>query len=214
MTLFSSKPIFTSKQNDEIKKSKAKVVLVKANGMNPLELTALLARTALNDQNAFERLYGLTAAKLNAIAYRIVHNHETAHEVLQEAFIQIWHNAANYRSDKAEPFTWMAAIVRYRSYDRIRSEQRHHDNQQIIDEIDNIEQVSPSTQKSISVCEIGQELEDCLNQLEDSHRRGILMAYYYGYSRDDIAAKLATPLNTVKSWLRRGLVRLQQCLEQ
>lgn len=181
--------------------------------MDPEELTRLLSKTALHDQQAFERLYLLTSAKLNGIAYRILHNGESAHEVLQEAFVQIWHNAVEYRADKAKPFTWMAAIVRYRSYDRVRSEQRRLENNQLHEEVDSIEQIAATDQPSSLVCEIEQSLEDCLDQLEDVHRRGILMAYYYGFSRFEISTQLEKPVNTVKSWLRRGLARLRQCLE-
>ncbi|GLX78342.1 RNA polymerase sigma factor [Thalassotalea insulae] len=182
--------------------------------MDSKELARLLAKTALHDQQAFERLYLSTAAKLNGIAYRILHNSDLAHEVLQEAFIQIWHNAIEYRIDKAEPFTWMASIVRYRCYDRVRSEQRRLENKHIQEQVESIEQIAAINQPTTQMCEIGQDLADCLEQLEDVHRRGILMAYYFGFSRGEISDHLEKPINTIKSWLRRGLARLQQCLEK
>jgi len=87
-------------------------------------LETLLAKSALGDQAAFAEIYDSAAAKLNGIAYRIVRNVDSANEVLQEAFVQIWNNASEYRADKAEPMTWMASIVRYRAYDRLRFEKR------------------------------------------------------------------------------------------
>lgn len=180
--------------------------------MNKDNLADLLAKIALHDQQAFRDLYEQTASKLNSIAYRILHNPDSANEVLQEAFVQIWHNAREFRGDKAEPFTWMAAIVRYRCYDRVRSESRRLEGKLVADELNYEEHIAANEQSATLLCEIGQQLEDCLKQLEKRQRQGILMAYYHGFSRDEIAIKLEKPLNTVKSWLKRGLVRLQQCL--
>lgn len=185
-----------------------------ANKMNKANLPDLLAKVALRDQQAFRNLYQQTSGKLLSIAYRILNNQDNANEVLQEAFVQIWHNASEYRVTKAEPFTWMAAIVRYRCYDRIRSENRRFESKQSIDIYEEEEHLTADDQTTTLLCDIGKQLEDCLNQLELIQRDSVLMAYYHGFSRDEIALKLNKPLNTVKSWLKRGLARLQQCLAQ
>ncbi|TRY31477.1 sigma-70 family RNA polymerase sigma factor [Aliiglaciecola sp. M165] len=184
------------------------------NATEPERLQQLLAQCALGNQTAFAQLYESVSGKLNGIAYRILHSVDSANEVLQEAFVQIWHKAGEYRSDKAEPMTWMASIVRYRAYDRIRFEQRRIEGAQVQAELDNFESIADSSHDQPLMCEFGQQLEDCLATLDSSQQGSILMAYYYGFSREEISEHFKTPVNTVKSWLRRGIVRLQQCLEK
>ncbi len=181
--------------------------------MNKNVLPELLARCKLGDRRAFSVLYQETAGKLNGIAMRILRNPDSASEVLQEAFVQIWRNVGEYRPDMGEPFTWMASIVRYRCYDRARMEGRRIEGAHIQTELSNMDIRQNNGEDSTLMCEIGQQLEDCLSRLEGSQQQSILMAYYYGLSRDEISNQLQQPVNTVKSWLRRGLVRLQQCLD-
>jgi RNA polymerase sigma-70 factor (ECF subfamily) len=179
----------------------------------PQQLQDLLARSALGDQSAFKQLYDATAAKLNGVAYRFMRNVDSANEVLQEAFIQIWRNASEYRADQSEPMTWMASIVRYRALDRLKLEKRRIEGSQIKAEIEVYESLSDVSKDTLPSCGMDQQLEGCLQLLDKSQQESIMMAYFYGFSRDEISAHFNTPINTVKSWLRRGLGRLQQCLE-
>lgn len=182
--------------------------------VDPQQLEELLARCALGDQLAFKNLYDSCAGKLNGIAYRIMNNVDSANEVLQEALIQIWHKAHEYRADTAEPMTWMASIVRYRAFDRLRFDKRRIEGSQIKAELAEFESLSIDSDEQLLMCEFGQQLEGCLQTLENTQQNSILMAYYYGFSREEISQHYAAPINTVKSWLRRGLTRLQQCLEE
>jgi RNA polymerase sigma-70 factor (ECF subfamily) len=178
----------------------------------PQKLEALLAKCALGDRAAFAQLYQASASKLNGIAHRILNNIDSANEILQEAYVQIWNNATEYRSDKAEPMTWMASIVRYRAYDRIKYEKRRIEGAQIRADIENFDSIESSQKDGALICEMNQQLETCLATLETTQRESILMAYYFGYSREEISSQFDTPINTIKSWLRRGIERLQQCL--
>lgn len=184
------------------------------------ELSHLLAQCKLGDKNAFALLYKKTSAKLNGIAYRITYNVESADEVLQEAFIQIWKNKNEYQAHKSEPFTWLASIVRYRAYDRLRYDKRRHQqhaiefdetnvDQTTDDRIDDIEQYAENLNFA---CSNKDSLNDCLNKLEQNQSQSILMAYLYGYSREEISRHFNTPINTIKSWIRRGIGKLQLCL--
>lgn len=176
-------------------------------------LQILLSRTALGDQVAFKALYDNCAGKLNGIAFRILQNIDSANEVLQEAFIQIWGKASEYNADLAEPMTWMASIVRYRAYDRVRMEKRRIEGSRIDAQLESFESIADNTSDHALVCEIGQKLDDCLARLEHIQQRSILLAYYYGFSREEISQYFNSPVNTVKSWLKRAVVRLQKCLE-
>jgi RNA polymerase sigma-70 factor (ECF subfamily) len=180
--------------------------------IEPQKLESLLAKCALNDQVAFAQLYKEVASKLNGIAYRILNNIDSANEVLQEAFIQIWHNAGEYRADKAEPMTWMASIVRYRCYDRIKYNKRRIEGSNIQADIESVDSLESKQPDIAQLFEVNQQLSHCLSALEPYQHESIVMAYYYGFSREDISSHFDKPVNTVKSWLRRGLEGLQQCL--
>mgnify|MGYP001049267936 CR=1 FL=1 len=180
--------------------------------MDNTKLQELLARCALNDQAAFEQLYQSAAGKLNGVAYRILNSVESANEVLQEAFVQIWRNASEYRADKAEPMTWMSSIVRYRAYDRIKFEKRRIEGAQHKADVENFDSIESKGKNGMQMLEISQELSQCLSILEDYQQKSILMAYYLGFSRDELALHFDRPVNTIKSWLRRGAERLRECL--
>ncbi len=180
--------------------------------MTATDLKQLLAQCALGNQAAFGQLYQAVSSKLNGIAYRIVNNVDSANEVLQEAFVQIWKNADDYHPDKAEPMTWMASIVRYRAYDRIKFEKRRIEGAQQQAALDDFDDIQNIQKDGIQVCEIDQSIAICLSGLQTNQRKAVLLAYYFGYSRDEIAAQCDTPINTVKSWIRRGIEALQVCL--
>jgi len=178
------------------------------------ELTKLLTRCKIGDKTAFNLLYQKTAPRLNGIAYRITKNVDSANEVLQEAFIQIWKNTNNYQSNQSEPFTWLAAIVRYRAYDRLRYDKRRHQTDMIELNENEIEAMSFNCEQ-LGFTEYSQKsLDTCLSKLEYKQSQSILMAYLYGYSREDISKYFKSPQNTIKSWIRRGLGRLQLCLSK
>lgn len=189
-----------------------------ASTLNNIELVNLLSLCQQGDQKAFGCLYQLTAAKLNGIAYRITRNVDSANEVLQEAFIQIWENRAQYCVTKSEVFTWLASIVRYRAYDRLRYDTRRH-KQDAVEFDDNTftndqraDVINQQMQNFYFVHYSEQALYSCLEKLEQKQSQSILMAYLYGYTREDISEHFSTPMNTIKSWIRRGLKRLQLCL--
>jgi len=173
-------------------------------------LDHLLARIALKDQAALEQLYGIAAPKLNGIAMKILNDADLSNDVLQETFLQIWNNAGEYRRDLSEPMTWMTSLLRYRTLDKLKSETRerkrrdqHEEVQSLFDEEQSSTPLTEMLQQNID-----NQLNKCLTTLDSLNRNAILMAYYYGYNREDIAIHLEKPVNTIKSWLKRGLARL------
>ena len=183
------------------------------------ELIDLLAQCKLGDQKAFSILYQKTSSRLNGIAYRITRQADSANEVLQEAFIQIWQNRDSFQPDKGKAFTWLASIVRYRAYDKLRYDKRRHQNDHVeFNESDssemNLDDINQHSQSMGLGDHNEQALNNCLSKLEKKQSQSILMAYMYGYSRDDISNYFNTPVNTIKSWIRRGLGRLQLCLSE
>lgn len=183
--------------------------------MDNEELENLLARCALRDQKALEQLYQKTAAYLNRVAFNILGSADESDDVLQEAFIQIWDNAQSYASAKANPVTWMTSIVRYRAIDKLRLENRHQNRPHHEDEA-NVLMNIPSEQTAEGQYmhfRLNQQLQRCLELMNEKFKRSLELAYLYGYSREELADNLGANINTVKSWLNRGSKSLKQCME-
>jgi RNA polymerase sigma-70 factor (ECF subfamily) len=180
-------------------------------------LADLLARTALADQAAFAELYRRTSPHLYAVAIRILREPAAAEEVLQEAFVNIWSHAGRYAAELSQPQTWLASIVRNRCLDRLR--RRDLDRVSLTrddDEETEIELPADGT-SSIDLLIAGAEaasVRDCVQALEGRQKQAIALAFFQGLTHAELARALREPLGTVKSWVRRGLARLKQCLEQ
>ena len=176
-----------------------------------LQLQTLLAASARKDEQAFAKLYSLASANLYAVAMRILKKEAAAQDALQEAFVQIWHRAIDFHSDKGSPMAWMATIVRYRSLDILRKQKRLVN----VEDID-LEQMDKELGPLGKLLEsdMAQELWICLQELNDKQRNAILMAFYEGLTHDELAERTATALGTIKSWIRRGLQSVKGCLER
>ncbi|OUS27698.1 hypothetical protein A9Q99_14780 [Gammaproteobacteria bacterium 45_16_T64] len=183
---------------------------------NDDKLYQLIARCAIRDQHALEQLYQTIAPYLNHVAFGIVKSEDLSNDVVQEAFIQIWENAASYRVDKSKPITWLTSIVRYRALDRLAKEKRYSDPINNDSDEDNVLDNVASTDRPDKTMMRSQDMDilgKCMDTLNERTKHSIELAYLQGYSRDEIASRFNTSANTVKSWLRRGASRLKQCLE-
>ncbi|MFY8282644.1 sigma-70 family RNA polymerase sigma factor [Pseudoalteromonas sp. SSMSWG5] len=170
------------------------------------ELLALLSATAKGNKNAFANLYQNTSAKLFAISLKMLGNRAQAEEVLQDSFVKIWHNASEYQVSKGAVMSWMISIVRYRSLDLIRHNKVRKE-QSLTDEHD----LGDGSSLQISY-EDDSKLVDCIEQLDPQQKQAIHLAYYKGLTHHELVDHIASPLGTVKSWIRRGLKQLQRCL--
>ena len=183
--------------------------------MREQELEILLTRCALRDAAALKSLYERTAGYLNAIAFRLMKSQDLSNDVLQEAFVQIWMNAANYRVEQAKPLTWMSSIVRYRALDRLAKEQRHCQRELTDGNLADLENVSgeEEPERVVHNEKVNAIINICLSLLTERNRRCIELAYLEGHSREELANLFNTNINTIKSWLHRSADRLKQCLE-
>ena len=181
------------------------------------KLAALLARTALGDQRAFAELYALASAHLYAVAIRIMRDGAIAEEMLQEAYVSVWHHAGTYDAAKSQPLTWLTSIVRNRCLDRLR--RREVDTETLTprddDEAPAWEPPSegPTPVELLLAAADARALRGCLDGLEPGPRQAIALAFFRGLSHRELAAHLREPLGTVKSWVRRGLATLRRCLD-
>ncbi len=175
------------------------------------ELVWLLAAVAKGDQVAFERLYEATRAKLYGIVIRILRRADLADEVMQEAYLKVWASAGQFDPAVASPITWMVAIARNRAIDVARRKREI-----MTDSAPDGQDLAGDTPDPLAQREMTQELRKllgCLGRLDGERRRLILLAYYNGWSRDQLARNFKRPVNTIKTWLRRSLVELRACLD-
>jgi RNA polymerase sigma-70 factor (ECF subfamily) len=182
---------------------------VSASSQSGFDYEGSLAACARGDRVALRTLYDREARWLMGVALRIVRDRALAEEVLQEAFLQIWKAASTFDASRGSGRGWIYTVVRHRALQEIRRGGREVS----LDEegLENLahDQQSPDVEGP----GIGsEELEHCLQQLEPMKRACIVHAFIEGYTHEQIATKLDTPLGTVKSWVRRGLVSLKECL--
>ena len=181
------------------------------------QLAALLARVALADQRAFAELYRQTSAHLYAVAVRIVRDGAIAEEILQEAFVSVWHYAATYDAAKSQPLTWLTSIVRNRCLDQRR--RREVDTVSLAPAADDdapawdIAAEGPTPVELLLSGAQARSVRDCVDALDAGPKQAIALAFFQGLSHAELAAHLREPLGTVKSWIRRGLERLRRCLD-
>jgi len=180
-------------------------------------LAGLLARVALADQRAFAELYRHTAAHLYAVAVRIVRDGAIAEELLQEAFVSVWHYAATYDTAKSQPLTWLTSIVRNRCLDQRRRRELDTVTLAPADDDDapawDIPSEGPTPVELLLSGADARSVRDCVEALDAGPRQAIALAFFQGLSHAELAAHLREPLGTVKSWIRRGLERLRRCLD-
>lgn len=181
---------------------------------NPTDLGPLLARIALRDRAAFEQLYRLTCAHLLGVTYRVLRNTDRAEEVLQEAYLNVWHSASGYNPAVAQPMTWLINIARNKAIDALRaSKQDTERNQPLDEEVMNIAgdaMLEPERWLEDSLTQA--HINTCMNSLSPQQRQALALAYYRGMAHVDIAQTLGAPLGTAKAWVRRGLDRFKSCL--
>ena len=174
-------------------------------------LADLLARTALRDRKAFEELYSVAGSKLFGVSLRIVRERPLAEEVLQDCFVSIWNRASDYSPAKSSPMTWMTAIVRNRSVDVVRRTREEPDIDDALAARLMDETAAPVREAEDRAA--SQSLHKCLEHLDAEQRQSIALAFFHGLSHSELAAHLRRPLGTVKTHIRRGLLKLRDCLE-
>jgi RNA polymerase sigma-70 factor, ECF subfamily len=174
------------------------------------ELAAVLRRVAGHDAAAFEQLYRATSAKLYGIILRIVASRSLADDILQEVYVRVWQRAEDFDPGRASPITWLATIARNRAIDEV----RRRKPELASDGIDTLDMPGDEAHPldSVERSQTLQALMTCLDTLEPEKRDILLLAYYRGMSRDDLAQRFARPVPTIKTWLHRSLAQLKACL--
>jgi RNA polymerase sigma-70 factor (ECF subfamily) len=177
----------------------------------PADIETLIARMALGDRAAFSALYAATSAKLFGITLRVLDNRAEAEDALQEIYVKLWHNAGRYQSNGLSPMTWLITIARNHAIDRLRA-RRPAATAAGIDEAAELADLSPGPEAQLIAAGERARLSACLATLDPDRAEAVSRAYMYGDSYADLAARYGVPLNTVRTWLRRSLLKLRECL--
>jgi RNA polymerase sigma factor (sigma-70 family) len=173
-------------------------------------LDEALRRCAAGDRSALRMIYDLEAPRMLGVALRLLRRRALAEEALHDAFVQIWQRAGSFDPARGEARTWIYAVLRNRALNILRGETR----------TDLVEDFEPLglTSEGESPEDVTLRLSDtsalkrCLERLEPARRTAILLAYVEGLSHGELAGRLGVPLGTMKSWIRRSLLSLRECM--
>ena len=167
---------------------------------------------AAGDRTALHSLYRETAPQLFGLALRILRNRELAEDIVQESFVLVWKKASSFDPGRGAAMAWLGRIVRNRCIDALRQRGRETP----LDEasIKHWEDPTPSPAELAALSRDAIRLRACIEELDDNPRQCLMLAYFEGMTYKEAAARLNVPLGTVKSWVRRTLVRLRGCMER
>jgi len=176
-------------------------------------IVAALARVPAGDRAALQTVYRLTSAKLFGVCLRILGERSEAEDVLQEVYVTVWRKAADFDAGRASPMTWLIAIARNRAIDRLRATKQSR-RMEPIEAADDVADSSASADRALESSQDSARLHGCLDGLAGHERAALRGAYFDGNTYEDLATRMKVPLGTMKSWIRRAMIKLKSCLEQ
>jgi RNA polymerase sigma factor (sigma-70 family) len=189
-----------------------------------VDLARLLGRAGLGDRAAFATLYERTSAHLFAVVLRINRDRAQAEDILQEVYVNVWRAAKSFDAAQSQPLTWLTSIARNRAIDSLRRGQARpqiqtasgsDSNADAEDEsvYDTVADSAPGPLDLLSRASEARALAACMDELSAQQRQGLALAFYQGLSHAEVAEQMREPLGTVKSWVRRALLTLKNCLQ-
>jgi RNA polymerase sigma-70 factor (ECF subfamily) len=175
------------------------------------EIPYLIGRVSLKDRKAFALLYDRSASKLFSICMRILRDRSEAEEALQDVYVKIWQRADRYVESDTNAMAWLAAIARNHAIDRIRA--RRPVASDIDAAYDIADPLANPEEEAVSRSE-GRRIDACMDKLEPDRASAVRRAYIEGLSYEELAELHGVPLNTMRTWLRRSLLKLRECLSR
>ena len=174
-------------------------------------LSRALARVAQQDADALRYVYRHTSAKLFGVCLRILHDRQEAEDVLQDVYLTVWRKAGGFDPERASPITWLAVLTRNRAIDRLRAR-----GDRVVADVTEAEALADPAPLASALIETDEDharLAACLEQLDPRHAGAVRTAFFEGVTYEALSQRLAMPLGTLKSWIRRSLISLRACLE-
>ena len=183
----------------------------------PDPLTDALLATARQDRAAFRLLYRLSAPTLAGVLTRMLRERAEAEDVLQQVYIRIWERAAQFDPARGSAMAWLIAVARNAALDRLRaraSELRRSAPDMGEDPFALLPDRRPSAERQIIAAQDTARLLACFDELDSQRAAALRGAYLEGDSYQDLASRFDVPLNTMRTWLRRSLIQLRECMER
>ena len=175
------------------------------------DISYLLGRIALGDRSAFARLYDRSAPKLFGVCLRILKDRSEAEEALQDVYVKIWQRADRYVAGDSDPMSWLAAIARNQAIDRVRARRPTAVD---IDEAYDLADMTANPEERALLSSEGRRIETCMKELEPDRASAVRRAYVEGATYEELADIFGVPLNTMRTWLRRSLLKLRECMNR
>lgn len=175
------------------------------------EIDALIARIALRDRAALGALYDKTSAKLFGICLRILNDRAEAEDALQEVYVKIWSNCGRYVAGCNSPMTWLITIARNCAIDMLRARAPEGAG---VEQLETRPDPGPTPEASVMAGDEARRIARCLDRLEAGKSAAVRGAYLGGESYSALAARFDVPVNTMRTWLRRSLMKLRECLQE
>jgi RNA polymerase sigma-70 factor (ECF subfamily) len=175
-------------------------------------LRAAMVRLAEGDSAALEEIYSATRVKLFGICFRILGDRKEAEDALQDVYVNLWQRADRYDPERASPISWLATFARNRAIDRLRTG-KVRSGAVPVEEAAPLPDEMPLADALLVDAERDAQIHQCLSGLDENARTYIRAAFFEGYTYAQLAERADVPLGTMKSWIRRGLMKLRTCLE-
>lgn len=175
------------------------------------DIENLLARVALGDREAFSALYDATSAKLFGICLRVLRDRQEAEDALQEVFVRVWQKAGSYAANGYSPMTWLITVARNLAIDRLRTRRAPSEN---IEDVPGMRDSRPTPEGAAIAASERARIATCLEELDTMRARAVRGAYLEGATYQELAHRHGVPINTMRTWLRRSLLKLKDCLSR
>lgn len=172
----------------------------------------LLARIAAGDQPALAELYDASSAKVFGLALKILADRTAAEEVTMDVYTQVWRRASTYDPERGTPGSWLMTLAKTCAIDRFRSQCLERGRQVPLDQAAELPGLAETPEQYSAGLERQRLVQDAMASLSAEQRQAIALAYYWGMSHSEIADRLKLPLETVKTRMRMGMIRLRAVL--
>jgi len=168
------------------------------------QVAAAIARCAAGERAAVRVIYDLESPRMVGVARRILKRQDLAEEAVQDCFMRVWRAARSFDPQKGAARSWLYTILRNCALSILRDEGRFVSDDEKIEDT--------ASESAMALLPESNALRRCLEQLDPERRSVVVLAYVHGLSHGELAGKLGVPLGTVKSWVRRSLISLQECM--